>query len=62
MEEVRNKYIELAKLHHPDVNNQERAKFQEIANAYETLSDSKSRMKYDMSLGTHHKWFVGLKS
>jgi len=55
MEEVRNKYIELAKLHHPDVNNQERAKFQEIAHAYETLSDSKSRMKYDMSLGTHHK-------
>lgn len=52
MEEVRSRYIELAKVHHPDVNNQERSMFQHISHAYETLSDANRRFKYDLSLGS----------
>jgi DnaJ-related protein SCJ1 len=48
--EIKRKYRELTKIHHPDKNkgNKEAsAKFSEIAEAYEILSDPKKRRKYD---------------
>ena len=52
-EEIKTAYKSLAKKWHPDRNqdNKERAerKFKEVAQAYKTLSDEKSRREYDLS-------------
>jgi len=48
--EIRKKYRELARRHHPDLNADDKnaaAKFGEISEAYEVLSDDEKRKKYD---------------
>lgn len=51
-EEIREKYIELVKKYHPDVNSSEDAteKSQEINEAYDVLSNDSKRKEYDESL------------
>jgi molecular chaperone DnaJ len=48
-EDIRRAYRKLAREHHPDVNEDERAeeRFKEIAGAYEILSDPEKRQRYD---------------
>jgi DnaJ-class molecular chaperone len=48
--EIRNAYRKLARQHHPDLNPNDKAaeaKFKEISEAYEVLSDKEKRGKYD---------------
>ncbi|CAM9545862.1 unnamed protein product [Ectocarpus sp. 4 AP-2014] len=48
--EVKKKYFQLAKKYHPDQNKDNpdaKAKFQEVTEAYEVLSDSDKRSRYD---------------
>lgn len=50
-EEIKKKYRELAKKHHPDLNKGDESsanKLKEINEAYEVLSDEEKRKKYDM--------------
>ena len=50
LEEVKRAYRQLAKEHHPDVNSGDKsseAKFKEVAEAYEVLSDEQKRAVYD---------------
>jgi hypothetical protein len=62
--EIKKSYRELAKKYHPDKNKDKpdaQAKFIEISNAYETLSDSLKRREYDLSLsdsdsGSNHQY------
>jgi DnaJ-class molecular chaperone len=48
-EEIKSSYKKLAKIYHPDKNNEEGTKerFQKIQEAYENLSDDEKRMQYD---------------
>ncbi|CAI2366370.1 unnamed protein product [Moneuplotes crassus] len=49
MEDIKKKYLELALLHHPDRNEGRESKFfLKIQEAYLILSNSNSRLKYDM--------------
>ena len=51
-QEVRSAYLELARRHHPDLNQDRQAarrRFQEIVRAYEVLSDPVRRRQYDVS-------------
>ena len=54
-EEIKKAYRKLARRFHPDVSKEPNAKerFQEVAEAYETLKDEEKRAAYD-SLGSHH--------
>jgi molecular chaperone DnaJ len=47
--EIKRKYLELVKKHHPDVNKEKGAedKFKEISEAYEILNDDEKRQAYD---------------
>lgn len=50
IEQIKNAYRELAKKYHPDVNNNNakaEERFKDIGEAYNTLSNSKQRKKYD---------------
>lgn len=47
--EIKNKYRELSKQYHPDVNSDGEEMFKEINEAYDTLSDSNKRATYDAS-------------
>src|SRR6478735_7930715 len=53
-EEIKKAYRRLARKYHPDVSKEANAKekFQEVAEAYETLRDKEKRSAYD-SLGSH---------
>src|SRR4030088_9694 len=53
-EELKKAYRKLARKYHPDVSKEANAKekFQEVAEAYETLKDKEKRSAYD-SLGSH---------
>ena len=52
-EEIRSAYRRLALQSHPDVSgHQDAARFHEIQQAYETLSETTSRARYDRSLET----------
>jgi len=57
-EEIRKSYRKLARQYHPDLNKNRNAedKFKQIAEAYEVLSDTEKRRKYD-SLG--QRWQMG---
>lgn len=48
--EVKIAYRRMAKLHHPDVNPRGEAKFKQIQEAYDTLSDRGKRSMYDLNL------------
>ena len=50
-DEIKDAFWSLARLHHPDVSEEEDAveKFQVISLAYDTLSDPEKRKKYDRS-------------
>lgn len=46
--EIKDAYLKLAKIHHPDVSESAQAnKFKEISNAYNILKDKSTRDKYD---------------
>ena len=48
--ELKKKYREMSKKHHPDLNNGEtKDLFSDINEAYNILSDNTKRMKYDTS-------------
>lgn len=46
-EEIKKAYRKLSKQHHPDMNGGDDARFKEIAEAYEHLSDDAKRAQYD---------------
>ena len=51
-EEIRQAFLKLSKKYHPDVNTHDplaHERFKEIAQAYETLSDSRKRAEYESS-------------
>ena len=48
-DEIKKAFRKLARKHHPDAGGDE-AKFKEISEAYETLSDEKKRKEYDQML------------
>lgn len=49
-DEIKRAYRKLAGQHHPDKEGGDKAKFQEIQKAYDTLSDVEKRQQYDMQL------------
>ena len=56
-DEIRKEYRSLARKHHPDLNPGNHAaedKFKEINEAYEVLSDSAKRLKYDQVAANPH--------
>src|SRR5260221_6172013 len=66
-DEIKKAYRKLARKYHPDVSKEANAKerFQEVAEAYETLKDKEKRAAYD-NLGSHspvqdfrpsHDWY-----
>jgi curved DNA-binding protein CbpA len=48
VEEIKKKYIELAKKYHPDQKNGNTEMFQLVSKAYETLSNKETRKEYDL--------------
>ena len=55
-DEIKRAYRKLASQHHPDKGG-DKAKFQEIQQAYDTLSDATKRQQYDMpGNGTQFHW------
>lgn len=63
---IKKAYRKLAVKHHPDKNDGDpvaKAKFIEVQEAYDVLSDEKSRKEYDAARvsvnNSHHQWFQG---
>jgi curved DNA-binding protein len=57
--EIKSAYRKLARKYHPDVNQDEKGaeeRFKEINEAYEVLSDSGKRAKYDQLGVNYHRW------
>jgi curved DNA-binding protein len=57
--EIKKAYRKLARQHHPDVNPNDKeaeAKFKEINEAYEVLSDADKRQKYDQMGQSYQSW------
>ena len=57
--EIKSAYRKLARKHHPDVNQDDKnaeARFKEINEAYEVLSDSSKRAKYDQLGSNWNQW------
>jgi DnaJ-class molecular chaperone len=59
-DEIKLAYRKLAKQHHPDSGG-DVGKFQEVSNAYETLSDSNKRSQYDFQLKHPHQGHPGFQ-
>ena len=58
-EEIRKRYRQLARKHHPDVNPNDKGaeeRFKEINEAYEVLRDSEKRSKYDQLGANWHQY------
>ena len=53
IDEIKKSYRKLAKQYHPDINKGDDSKFKKLAEAYETLSDPKSKKIYDIKFGSH---------
>ena len=54
--EIRRAYHKKAKLLHPDITHADSHAFRELVEAYETLSDIKSRALFDESSAFHYHW------
>jgi hypothetical protein len=56
-DEIQDAFHALARKYHPDVNSDPQVveRFKEISAAYEVLSDSEDRAKYDMQIGTERR-------
>ena len=52
MDKVKERYLEMAKLYHPDINPAENKKYEELRESYDVLSDELKRSKHDKELGT----------
>jgi hypothetical protein len=64
-QEIKKSYRDLAKKYHPDKNKDDKnaqAKFIEVSNAYETLSDHSRRREYDLSLSDTNSRYGGSSS
>ncbi|XP_021908738.1 chaperone protein dnaJ 11, chloroplastic-like [Carica papaya] len=53
--EIKTAYRSLAKVYHPDASESDGNDFIQIHNAYATLSDPTTRMRYDLSLVTDRR-------
>ena len=48
-DEIKKQFHKLAHKYHPDKSGGDEAKFKELSEAYQTLSDDKKRAEYDMN-------------
>ncbi len=56
-EQIKSAYLNLAKQLHPDTEQGDNQRFQEVKKAYEVLSDKKKKEEYDDSLLTDDEYY-----